>query len=170
MSTADTNRPRSARARIDDAIARGAARRGDHEGARLLLSRYCMLIDQGRLEDLARLFLPDGQLSVSYDTAPVRIGRAAILAWYAGFFAARPRVRHPRHKLYEPCLVVSGTRAVASTYFDSDFVEADGSVTVFAGRYDDVLLRRRGRWFFQRRDITVLHHYSPGRGADGIKP
>ncbi len=143
---------------------------GDYDGARQLLSRYCTLIDRGDLVALSELFHPDARFSVSFDSAPMHTGRDAILAWYTKFFDSRPgKVRHPRHKIFAPDLVVNGNRATASTYFDSDFVEANDDVTVLAGRYDDVLIRERGRWFFMERTITICYHYSPGKSGDGMK-
>lgn len=142
----------------------------DYEGARQLLSRYCAFIDQGKLVELSELFHRDAIFSVSFDSAPSRVGRAAILAWYADFFQPRRgKFRYPRHKLFEPYLMLSGNSASASSYFDSDFVEASGDVRILAGRYDDVLVKERGRWLFKERSITVCYHYSPGKGQDGMK-
>jgi hypothetical protein len=142
----------------------------DFEGARQLLSRYCTLIDQGKLIELSELFHLDAKFSVSFESLPIHTGREAILAWYTRFFRSRPgKVRHPRHKIFEPDLVVNGNSATASTYFDSDFVEQNDDVTVLAGRYDDVLIRARGRWLFMERSITICYHYSPGKSGDGMK-
>lgn len=147
-----------------------SSRASDYDGARALLSRYCTLIDQGDLVGLSELFHVDARFSVSFDSEPVHIGRDAILAWYTHFFTSRPaKVRYPRHKIFEPDLVVNGKRATAATYFDSDFVEPNDNVTVFAGRYDDVLIRERGRWYFSERTITICYHYSPAKCADGMK-
>ncbi|MSQ69491.1 MAG: nuclear transport factor 2 family protein [Gammaproteobacteria bacterium] len=147
-----------------------ASRLHDYEGARQLLSRYCALIDQGKLVALSELFHPQAIFSVSFDSAPKHVGRAAILAWYADFF--RPRrgqFRYPRHKLFEPYLVLAGNTATATSYFDSDFVEASGAVRILAGRYDDVLVKERGRWLFNARTITVCYHYSPGTAREGMQ-
>lgn len=147
-----------------------SARTSDYEGARGLLSRYCTLIDRGDLRGLSELFHTAARFSVSFDSAPMHTGREAILAWYTQFFSSRPdKVRHPRHKIFEPDLVVTGNRATASTYFDSDFVEPNDDVIILAGRYDDVLTRERGRWYFMERTITICHHYSPGKSGDGMK-
>jgi hypothetical protein len=141
-----------------------------YEGARQLLSRYCTLIDQGRLVELSELFHPNARFSVSFDSQPFHTGREAILAWYTRFFRSRAgKVRHARHKIFEPDLVVNGNSATASTYFDSDFVEQNDDVTVLAGRYDDVFTQAPGRWLFMERSITICYHYSPGKSGDGMK-
>jgi hypothetical protein len=147
-----------------------ATKTSDYESARQLLSRYCTLIDKGKLVELSELFHPNAKFSVSFDSVPIHTGREAILVWYTRFFNSRPGpVRHPRHKIFEPDLVVSGNSATASTYFDSDFVEPNDDVTILAGRYDDVLTRVRGRWLFMERSITICYHYSPGKSGDGMK-
>ena len=143
----------------------------DYEGVRQLLSRYCVLIDHGKLLELSELYHRKAVFAVSFDSVKNHTGRDAILAWYTRFFREPPRkVRHPRHKLFEPYIVVDGNTATASTYFDSDFVEARGAVRVLAGRYDDVLIKERGQWLFKERTITVCYHYSPGKGQEGMAP
>ncbi len=147
-----------------------ASKASDYEGARQLLSRYCAFIDQGKLLELSELFHPQAIFSVSFDNKPNPVGRAAILAWYSDFFRPRRgKFRFPRHKLFEPYLVLDGNTATASSYFDSDFVEANGTVRILAGRYDDILVKERGRWLFKQRTITVCYHYSPGKGQLGMK-
>lgn len=142
----------------------------DYEGARQLLSRYCAFIDQGKLVALSELFHPKAVFSVSFDNKPNHVGRPAILAWYSDFFRPRRgKFRFPRHKLFEPYLVLEGNTATAASYFDSDFVEADGTVRILAGHYDDVLVKERGVWMFKQRTITVHYHYSPGKGQEGMK-
>lgn len=147
------------------------AQSSDYEGVRQLLSRYCVLIDHGKLVELSELYHSKALFSVSFDSVKSHTGRAAILAWYTRFFYEPPRkVRHPRHKLFEPYIVVNGNTATASTYFDSDFVESNGDVRILAGRYDDVLLKERGRWLFKERTITVCYHYSPDKAQEGMAP
>jgi hypothetical protein len=142
----------------------------DYEGARQLLSRYCVALDGGRLEELSSLFHRDAAFAVSFEGGKKHTGRNTIHAWYGQFYQARPgQYRHPRHKLYEPCLSITGDTATASTYFDSDFIDPDNNVGVISGRYDDVLIKDQGQWFFKDRTITVLYHYSPGKGEEGMR-
>ena len=141
----------------------------DYEGARQLLSRYCFALDSGRLEELGRLFHRDAVFSVSFDSGRQHAGRDTIQAWYTQFFQARPgQFRHTRHKLYQPSLTLQDDTMTSSTYFDSDSIGPDGNVRVISGRYDDVLVKEEGQWFFKDRTITVLYHYSPGRGEEGM--
>ncbi len=146
-----------------------AASPHDYEGARQLLSRYCTLIDRGKLVELSELFHLEAIFSVSFDSADSHVGREAILAWYTQFFQERRgQARLPRHKLFEPHLLVSGDTGTSTAYFDSDFLEPSGAVRVLAGRYDDVLIKVRSQWFFKQRTITVNYNYSPGNGQEGM--
>lgn len=108
--------------------------------------------------------------SVSFEGGQRHTGRDTIHAWYNRFYQARPgQYRYPRHKLFEPTITVTDATATASTYFDSDFVDPDGNVRIIAGRYDDVMVKERGQWFFKERTITVCYHYSPGKGEEGMQ-
>ncbi len=141
----------------------------DYEGARQLLSLYCYALDRGKLEDLGPLFHRDAVFSVSFESGQTHTGRDTIQAWYGRFFQQRPgQYHHMRHKIYEPLMTVSGNTATSSTYFDADSVEEDGSVRVVTGRYDDVLVKEQGQWFFKERTITVFYRYSPGRCEEGM--
>lgn len=141
----------------------------DYEGARQLLSRYCAALDRGKLEGLSSLFHRDAVFSVSFEGGQQHTGRDTIQAWYDRFFRQRPgQPRHMRHKIYEPLMTVNGDTAAATTYFDADSVEEDGSVRVVAGQYDDVLIKEQGQWFFKERTITVFYRYSPGRCEEGM--
>ena len=141
----------------------------DYEGARQLLSRYCYALDRGRLEDLGPLFHRDAEFSVSFESGQKHTGRETIQAWYDRFFQQRPgQYRYMRHKIFEPLLTVNGNTVTAATYFDADSVEEDGSLRVIAGRYDDVLIKEQGQWFFKERTITVFYRYSPGQCQEGM--
>lgn len=150
--------------RVDQTVALS-----DYEGARQLLSRYCFALDQGRLDELSPLFHRDAAFSVSFESEQQHTGRDTIQAWYAQFYQARPgQFRHTRHKIYEPLLTITGDTATASTYFDADSLGPDGNVRVISGRYNDVMIKEEGQWFFKERMITVLYHYSPGKGEEGM--
>ena len=141
----------------------------DAEGALQLLSRYCFALDGGKLEELGSLFHRDAAFSVSFESGQKHTGRDTIQAWYNRFFEQRPgQYRHMRHKIFAPLLTVTGDTATASTYFDADSVEEDGNVRVVSGRYDDVLVKEQGKWFFKDRTITVFYRYSPGKCEEGM--
>jgi hypothetical protein len=141
----------------------------DYEGARQVLSRYCHVLDSGRLEDLGPLFHRDAVFSVSFENGQTHVGRDTIQAWYQRFFQQRPgEYRYMRHKIYEPFMTVNGNTATSSTYFDADSVDADGSLRVVAGRYGDVLVKEQGQWFFKERTITAFYRYSPGQCQEGM--
>ena len=141
----------------------------DYEGARQLLSLYCHALDQQRLADLGSLFHRNAAFSVSFEGEQKHTGRETIQAWYGRFFQQRPgQYRHMRHKIFEPLLMVDGNSATAATYFDADSVDEAGTVRVVTGRYDDVLIKEQGQWFFKERTITVLYRYSAGQCQEGM--
>jgi len=140
------------------------------EGVRQVLSRYCFALDRGALQELGTLFHRDATFSVSFEREQQHTGRETIQAWYERFFQQRPgRYRHMRHKIYEPLVTIHGDTATAATYFDADSIDSDGKVHVIAGRYEDTLLKESGQWFFKERTISVLYHYSPGSGQEGMQ-
>ena len=141
----------------------------DYEGVRQVLSRYCFALDSGQLDLLGPLFHREASFSVSFEAGTTHTGRTEIQAWYEQLFSQRAdQARCMRHKIYEPQLSISGTQASSVVYFDADSLHADGSVRVVAGRYDDTLVKERGRWFFKDRTITVLYNYTPGKGQEGM--
>jgi ketosteroid isomerase-like protein len=141
----------------------------DYEGVRQVLSRYCFALDSGQLEALSPLFHHDASFSVSFESGQTHTGRAMIQAWYGKFFSQQPgQFRFLRHKIYEPQLTVTGNQATSVVYFDADSLQADGSVHVVAGRYDDTLVKEQGQWFFKDRIITVFYNYTPGTGQEGM--
>ena len=141
----------------------------DYEGARQLLSRYCFALDRGRLDELAPLFHRNAAFAASFENGKKHSGRDTIHDWYAQFYQARPgQFRYTHHKIHEPLLTIDGATATSSTYFDADSIGPDGNVRVISGRYDDVMVKEGGQWFFPDRTITVLYHYSPGKGEDGM--
>lgn len=161
--TQSARRTTAARTRADDTPA------DDYEGVRQVLSRYCFALDSGRLEALGPLFHRDASFSVSFESGTAHTGRTKIQAWYERFFSERPdEFRFMRHKIYEPQLSISGTQASSVVYFDADSLQADGSVRIVTGRYDDTLVKEHGEWFFKDRTITVFYTYTPGKGQEGM--
>jgi hypothetical protein len=161
--TQSARRTAAARTRAGDTPA------DDYEGVRQVLSRYCFALDSGQLEVLGPLFHRDASFSVSFESGATHTGRTKIQAWYERFFSQRPgQFRFMRHKIYEPQLSINGTQASSVAYFDADSLQADGSVRIVAGRYDDTLVKEHGAWFFKDRMITVLYNYSSGKGQEGM--
>jgi hypothetical protein len=122
------------------------------------------------MNELGPLFHREATFSVSFERGRQHTGRETIQAWYERFFQRRPgQYRHMRHKIYEPLVILHGDTATAATYFDADSVDRDGKVHIIAGRYDDTLVKESGQWFFKERTISVLYHYSPGNGEEGMQ-
>jgi len=161
--------PQVARAKPSRATTSAAAA-GDYEGVRQVLSRYCFALDSGNLDELSLLFHRQADFSVSFENGLKHNGRDTIHSWYARFFQERPRqFHHMRHKLFEPLITISGKTATTSTYFDSEAKDTSGQIQLISGRYDDSLVKEGSQWFFKERTITVLYHYSPGIGQEGMR-
>ncbi|MGE0823419.1 MAG: nuclear transport factor 2 family protein [Candidatus Binatia bacterium] len=168
--TKPAKRTQQARRTHSTRIVTPASTAEDYEAVRQVLSRYCFALDRGQLEDLGRLFHRNADFSVSFENGTKHSGRETIQSWYQRFFQQRPdQYNHMRHKIYQSLLTVSGNVATASTYFDADSLEQGGKVSVVTGRYDDVLIKEEGQWFFKERTINVLYHYSPGSGQTGMR-
>ncbi len=80
-------------------------------------------------------------------------GRAAILA---AWLAAMPG--WPEQVNIQRCgaIAVEGEAAHGHTYTDELNCDADGRWERWLNRYDDLWVRREGRWLFARRRLTVL--------------
>lgn len=160
--------PQVVRTNISRTVTAAAA--GDYESVRQVLSRYCFALDSGNLDELSLLFHPQADFSVSFENGIKHNGRDTIHSWYARFFQERPRqFHHMRHKLFEPVITISGKTAATSTYFDSEAKDDAGHIQLISGRYDDSLVKEGGQWFFKERTITILYHYSPGIGKEGMR-
>lgn len=122
----------------------------DLEQIRNTLARYCHLIDDGRFDDWAELFTPDGTFSVLGQTYR---GRDEIKGFIGG--ALTPE-RRGKHITANSAIEVQGDTARA--WSDIIFFSPAGSglgITA-AGRYEDRLVRQDGRWRFAARDVRLL--------------
>jgi ketosteroid isomerase-like protein len=54
-------------------------------------------------------------------------------------------------------IVVDGERATVRCYTSEVYNDASGATRRDRGRYDDVVVKRNGRWLFLRRRFTKLH-------------
>jgi len=120
-----------------------------------LLCRYCHLVDRGEMTHVVDLFDPEG--TVVFPGKPAAKGRGAILEAYDNW---RRSAREPtvwlRHQITTPSIAVDGDRATAVCYLTADFLlRKKGRVQALAGRYEDELVRRDGRWLFWRREILI---------------
>lgn len=117
-----------------------------------LLTAYGATLDRRDFAAFGQLFAEDAEYGSS--RSPTR-GRAAIQAQLEKTLTSNPsNLPGPnRHVFFNPSIQVDGDRATARSLGAYTVPEAGTQVTqlVFFTAYDDTLVRRNGRWLFQRR-------------------
>lgn len=130
----------------------------DKDAIRELMARYCFLVDGKQYDEWADLFTEDGSFEV---TSLFRFeGRAAIRSFADGIPLNDRGLPGFKHCTMNQIIEVAGDHATAQCYF---LLVQDGSplrVDV-AGRYEDALVKRRGRWQFQSRTAYFDYHSLP---------
>jgi uncharacterized protein (TIGR02246 family) len=128
----------------------------DRQAIEELFTAYGSTLDQRDFGAFGRLFAEDA-VYVSGPGAPAR-GRAAIQASLEKIITANPaHLPTPDfHLFFDPSIQVEGDHATAHSkgaYVIPDLRTPSGAQMVFFALYDDVLVRRGGRWLFQQRTV-----------------
>lgn len=127
----------------------------DREQILELLAAYGATLDRRDFAAFGQLFAEDAEYGGGPGT-PTR-GRAAIQAQLQRTITSNPsNLPAPNHHLFfNPSVKVDGDRATAHSLGAYTAPDAAGRTTqmVFFVAYDDTLVRRNGRWMFQRRMI-----------------
>src|SRR6185369_2579595 len=123
-----------------------------------LLTAYGATLDRRDFAAFGQLFTEDAEYGSGPGT-PTR-GRAAIQAQLEKVLTSNPsKLPTPNHHLFfNPSIEVNGDRATAHTLGAYTVPDATGKPVqttqlVFFVAYDDTLVRKAGRWLFQRRII-----------------
>ena len=121
------------------------------QAIRDVLTRYCMLCDDGRFDEWADLFAIDASFVVMGN---VHRGRSAIQAFIE---AGQPPERRGRHAGMGSLVDVNEAGSTAKAWTDFLFVSQQREITVI-GRYHDELAvdPDDGRWRFTLREIVFL--------------
>jgi len=136
------------------------------ESVRHTIASYTYAADNGRFDDVAELFAPDGVLEVQGIGGAVAEGRDAILQFFRGVggdvVSTAPPGRMQHHVASIRVDVASPTEANATSYF----TVMTGSGVDHWGRYKDRLVPDRvGRWLFAHR-LVRTDGRTPGGWAD----
>jgi hypothetical protein len=119
----------------------------DKDAIREVLHRYCVCMDEGRFDELAALFTPDGDWVAPYRHAH---GPADIAAWLRQSVPALPRRMH--YVMNSIIQVADKTAGARSNYLV--MVEGpDGPLPSVCGTYVDRLVKQADGWRFQRREL-----------------
>ena len=118
------------------------------EEIRRTLARYCMLCDDGRFDEFARLFTEDATFHVMGQT---HVGRDAIKAFME---AGQPPELRGKHVAVNSLIEGDGWSGTAEAWTDYIFVSQQGAISS-QGRYHDQLVREGDKvWRFARREIV----------------
>lgn len=145
---------RTSNAAQGDTTAARLQRLEDREQILELLTAYGATLDRRDFAAFGQLFTEDAEYGSG--GTPTR-GRAAIQAQLERVITSNPsNLPKPNHHLlFNPSIKVDGDRATAHSLGAYSAPDAAGTTTqmVFFVAYDDVLVRKAGRWQFQRRTI-----------------
>lgn len=120
----------------------------DKDEIRELLARYCFALDDGRYEEMALLFTPDGVWETAFGTGR---GRAGIVA-QAKSITTDPRPRRI-HLTTNIVVDVDGDSATARSNWMMFQNTPQGPAISSGGAYEDHLVKVDGTWFFRHRRI-----------------
>lgn len=120
----------------------------DKDEIRELLHQYCYCMDEGRFDELANLFAPDGEWVAPYRTAR---GIDGIAAWLKQSVPAEPK---RMHYAMNTIIKVEGDGARAKSNYLVTVEGPDGPFPSVCGTYVDVLTRTAGGWRFARRELV----------------
>jgi len=126
----------------------------DIEEIRTLLTGYGRLLDAHDLAGYSRLFAEDGEWIGGFGSAK---GPAAIQALMEKNLGVAPRSKPGStfHLLTNFEIDVKGETATAWSRWTFVVTGADNKPSpMYAGHYDDTLVREKGRWRFKKRVVT----------------
>jgi len=112
-----------------------------------LYAEYCYALDGADGPAYAACFVPDGEL---HTPAGATAGHTALSAFAAGVAPVR---HHVANVLVDGD--ADGEGATGRAYFVAYRFGEGGTRVIALGRYEDVLVRRDGRWRFAQRRVIV---------------
>ena len=126
----------------------------DDLAVRSLVARIAQRADDGDLDDYVECFSPDALWEMP---GSPRTGRVAIRV---GAEARRAEGQTgpgsaTRHLVSTMAVSVDGDRALATSYWQYFTETVDAPTLRLLGRYDDELIRVGGRWYLDRRLVTI---------------
>jgi uncharacterized protein (TIGR02246 family) len=127
----------------------------DRQAIRELLDSYADAVNQRDADAWGATWAEDAvwNLSVIPGMEDV-VGRDNIVAAWIEAMKLFPFI----HMMCAPGKIeIDGDRAVVRSYTSECGTTADGKEIRPVGRYDDVCVKRDGRWLFERRTFTALY-------------
>jgi uncharacterized protein (TIGR02246 family) len=126
----------------------------DDLALRSLIARIAQFADDGDLDDYVQCFSPDARWEMP---GSPRTGRVDIRS---GAEARRAEGQTgpgsaTRHFVSTMAVTVDGDVAQATSYWQFFTDTADAPTLRLVGRYDDDFVRADGRWYLDRRRVTI---------------
>ena len=120
----------------------------DREAIRELRCYYHEYINTGKLGDIARLFIEDGELDFAH------MGKGKGRAFQKKFFEGLSNyLSTVKQFIHNQIIEVRGDTATGISYLEAKPVYKGESFLV-AGRYDDEYVRQDGQWKFKKMKFT----------------
>ena len=123
----------------------------DKDAIRDVLAEYCFALDNGRFDEMAALFTPDGTWDTAFGKAT---GRSNIVALVKSIRAKVPEP-HPRaiHHVTNIIITLAGDRATVRSTWTTVQNDPAGPKIGSGGSYADDMVRTAEGWRFQTRKI-----------------
>ncbi len=121
---------------------------------RELLATYCDAVNQRDAEAWGSTWAEDAEWELPHLDMDNVCGREAIVASWVEAMKLFPFVNMMAEA---GSIEVDGDRATMRSYTAEVAVMQDGQEIRPRGQYDDICVRRGGRWQFAKRTFTVLH-------------
>ncbi len=123
----------------------------DKDAIRELMGEYCFRLDDGRYDDMAALFTPEG----TWDTAFGKATGRPQIAKLAADIRARAGANRPRavHLVTNIVIALKGSQARVRSNWMVMQNSPEGPRIGSGGAYYDEVVQRDGRWLFHYRRI-----------------
>lgn len=131
-----------------------------------LFATYCERMDLHDFEGFSQLFAEDGTFDATYMGCPT--GRPAIRDFIAGIVPTKGEGPQRKHIMTNIIVEADGDTAQARSTFILVREAQDQIIIAAAGRYEDELVRRDGRWLFKVRKLLI--DFQVDLGLKGVEP
>lgn len=127
-----------------------------------VLYHCCHAVDRGEADAFVDLFHPDGVFVVTWEENGRHAGHGQIRQWVTNYHQTlRAAMKYLRHKITSPAIQVIDDCATAHSYLDVEALPESGDkVLVSVCRYEDKLVKYKGRWRLMEKVVLMDHLYT----------
>jgi len=129
-----------------------------------VLNRYCHLADRGLVDDVLKLFAEDAKLVLRLQEDEIHEGLDAIRGWYEDWKETTWKSRAViQHRIASPAVEVNENRGSSSSYLLVVSINRESKNLMHTiGRYEDLFVKKSGKWLFSQRAIIIDLVYALG--------